>query len=149
MTILTPRADPITSFRGSYGFLSNFFYSTVVIHGWAFVTSEHAYQAWKMTNEEDARLVQEQDTPALAKRVARRNIIREDWDRIKIDVMLQVLRAKFQNPDLILKLLDTGDRTLVEGNTWGDRFWGVCDGVGQNRLGMCLMQVRSELRAKT
>ena len=35
---------------------------------------------------------------------------------------------------------------LVEGNTWGDRFWGVCGGVGLNWLGRLLMQVRDEVR---
>lgn len=42
----------------------------------------------------------------------------------------------------------TGDVELVEGNWWGDRFWGVCDGVGENRLGRCLMEVRKELRGE-
>lgn len=32
-----------------------------------------------------------------------------------------------------------------EGNTWGDKFWGVCDGEGENHLGKLLMEVRAEL----
>jgi len=58
------------------------------------------------------------------------------------------VRAKFeQNPDLAAKLIATGDEELVEGNTWGDTYWGVCRGVGQNKLGKILMNVRQELAA--
>ena len=39
------------------------------------------------------------------------------------------------------------DALLEEGNTWGDRVWGVCQGQGENRLGKILMKVREELRA--
>ena len=42
-------------------------------------------------------------------------------------------------------LIQTGDSVLIEGNTWGDRVWGVCNGVGENRLGRILMKIRSEL----
>jgi predicted NAD-dependent protein-ADP-ribosyltransferase YbiA (DUF1768 family) len=52
------------------------------------------------------------------------------------------------------KLLATGDRMLIEGNTWGDRRWGCVqaqDGTwrGRNWLGEILMQVREELRSDT
>lgn len=42
-------------------------------------------------------------------------------------------------------LLDYFAAELIEGNTWGDRIWGVCDGVGENRLGKILMRVRAEM----
>ena len=51
-----------------------------------------------------------------------------------------------QNPELGNKLLETGNQELVEGNTWGDIFWGVCNGKGQNWLGKILMMVRDEIR---
>ncbi len=57
--------------------------------------------------------------------------------------------AKFtQNPDLLSKLLATGDAELIEGNTWGDRVWGVdlYRGAGENHLGKILMRIRDELR---
>lgn len=59
--------------------------------------------------------------------------------------MLHLLRLKFEIPAIAEDLLDTGDQRLVEGNVWGDRYWGVCDGVGENWLGELLMQVRDEL----
>ena len=43
------------------------------------------------------------------------------------------------------KLILTGDSYLEEGNTWNDRYWGVCNGVGKNKLGEILMQVRKRL----
>ncbi len=57
------------------------------------------------------------------------------------------LREKF-SPEMILSemLEATGDAELIEGNHWGDTFWGVCNGVGQNNLGKLLMAIRSENR---
>ena len=39
----------------------------------------------------------------------------------------------------------TGNAVLVEKNDWGDTFWGVCSGKGENYLGRLLMQVRKEI----
>ena len=46
------------------------------------------------------------------------------------------------------RLINTGDAILIEGNTWGDTYWGVCDGVGENRLGKLLMEVREECKKR-
>ena len=63
--------------------------------------------------------------------------------------MKDIVRAKFsQNEELAKKLLATNDEYLIEGNTWGDRFWGTVNGEGRNQLGIILMQVRDELRAE-
>ncbi|CAM0109837.1 hypothetical protein VPH166E361_0119 [Vibrio phage 166E36-1] len=60
------------------------------------------------------------------------------------------LRYKFSdtNPSLRSKLLDTSDVELVEGNWWGDKYWGVClkTGEGENNLGKLLMKVREDLK---
>lgn len=74
---------------------------------------------------------------------------RDDWDRVKDDVMLRAVRAKsMQYGDLRWKLLATGDAILVEHSPkdayWGDG--GDGDGSGKNRLGQLLMQVRQELQ---
>ena len=56
------------------------------------------------------------------------------------------VKAKFsKNPILKAKLLATGDAELIEGNWWNDTYWGVCKGVGKNKLGKILMRVRDEL----
>ena len=56
------------------------------------------------------------------------------------------LRTARRATDRYAKLLATGDAQLEEGNTWGDRIWGVYQGQGDNRLGKILMKVREELR---
>jgi predicted NAD-dependent protein-ADP-ribosyltransferase YbiA (DUF1768 family) len=55
---------------------------------------------------------------------------------------------KFDGRDIKLreKLIDTGDRQLIEANDWGDTFFGVCDGVGRNHLGEILMKIRSNIK---
>jgi predicted NAD-dependent protein-ADP-ribosyltransferase YbiA (DUF1768 family) len=65
--------------------------------------------------------------------------------------MRRILVIKFQNPELKAKLIATGDAQLVEGNTWGDLFWGVDTtmGVGSNQLGKLLMGIRDGLQGKS
>jgi len=58
--------------------------------------------------------------------------------------MEDIVRSKFvNNPLLYVKLDETNPHELVEGNWWGDKYWGVCKGVGENKLGKILMKVRS------
>jgi len=86
-------------------------------------------------------------TPAKAKYWGRRCTMRPDWETEKVNVMYHLVKNKFSHPDLGRRLLETGDAYLVEGNTWGDKFWGVetDSGEGENHLGMILMRVREEL----
>ena len=63
--------------------------------------------------------------------------------------MEELVRRKFQSSiSLRLQLWSTGDKELIEGNTWNDTYWGVCNGVGRNQLGKTLMKIREELKAK-
>ena len=62
--------------------------------------------------------------------------------------METLIREKFmRHPELAKQLRTTSPHTLVELNSWGDRFWGVCRGRGQNHLGRILMAVRDALRS--
>ena len=73
--------------------------------------------------------------------------MRPDWESVKIDFMRYLVWNKFStHEDLKLRLLDTADAELIEGNNWGDAFWGVCNGRGQNWLGRILMETREKLR---
>jgi ribA/ribD-fused uncharacterized protein len=132
-------------FTGDYRFLSNFWECPFELEGIRWPTSEHAFQAAKAVTIEDIKDVLECVSPGAAKRMGRKITMRADWDSVKLEAMRTVLAAKFTNPDLRQKLLETGDAQIVEGNNWNDRFWGVCRGTGQNHLGKLLM----ELRAKT
>lgn len=136
----------IDSFTGRYEFLSNFFELPVVYDGIKYRNSEAAFQAQK-TEDRSIRKEFADLPPNLAKRKGRHVTLRPDWDIIKDSVMYMVCRCKFeQNPVYLEKLLETGDAELVEGNTWGDTYWGVCNGVGENQLGKTLMRIRSEYR---
>jgi predicted NAD-dependent protein-ADP-ribosyltransferase YbiA (DUF1768 family) len=61
--------------------------------------------------------------------------------------MLKLVRRKFKNSKLREQLLATGGQELLEGNWWGDTWWGVDidTGKGENHLGKILMQIRNEL----
>ncbi|HEY7089515.1 MAG TPA: NADAR family protein, partial [Tepidisphaeraceae bacterium] len=138
----------IPEFQGEYRFLSNFWPADVVYEGITYPTAEHAYQAAKTLDPEQRKKIAALPTPAEAKAAGRELKLRDDWETAKFVVMEDVVRYKFtHHPDLAAKLLDTGDATLEEGNTWNDRIWGVYHGQGENRLGKILMKVRDELRA--
>lgn len=157
-------ADVVSSgevrrFSGVFSFLSNFHASPLqtFVPGWeglvTFPTAEHAFQAMK-TRPGDRMSVERvlsSPTASGAKHVGRSLPLREDWEQIKMDAMCSAVKAKFeQNDDLRVRLLATREAVLVEGNDWGDTFWGVDEktGVGQNWLGRILMEVRTTLREK-
>lgn len=136
--------DSFTIVNG-HEFLSNFHPSTIYIDGKSYKTVEHAYQAHKTLNESSRELIRLSKSPSDAKKLGRGVEIRPDWDAIKIDLMKSFIRKKFENPFLRPMLIETGDAELVYGNTWNDRFWGVCRGSGLNWLGKILMEVREEI----
>ena len=139
----------IDKFDGTkYRFLSNFYMAEIEYEGIKYPSSEHAYQAAKSTDlEVRKRIATCCKTPNESKKAGRIVRLRANWDLLKRGIMLDIVRIKFKtHADLRQKLLETGDEELVEGNTWGDVFFGVCNGVGENHLGKILMQVREELR---
>lgn len=139
-----PIAD-INNFRGGFMFLSNFYEVPVKYNGLTFKSNEAAFQAQKTLNQEE-RIKFTTLSPLDAKRLGRKVALRSDWEDVKIQIMYEICRAKFeQYPDLAQRLVETGDRTLIEGNDWNDTFWGVCYGKGENNLGKILMRIREEL----
>ena len=140
--------EPITGFFGEFRFLSNFWPAAVEYNGMRYRTVEHAYQAAKTLDQSHRRKVKMLESPGKAKRLGSKFELRPDWDDIKVEVMLDLVRQKFTNhPELKGSLLSTGAAVLIESNSWGDTFWGVCDGEGNNRLGQILMRVRDEISA--
>ena len=135
----------IDKFSGSHEFLSNFHPSPITIDGLEFPTVEHAFQAAKTHIRTEKQTIAAASTPGKAKRLGRKVQLRPGWEGIKIQIMENLVRQKFEkHPELLQQLKDTGDAQLVEGNTWNDRFWGVCRGTGRNELGKILMRVRDE-----
>lgn len=140
----------IKNFEGEYAFLSNFYFSPMIIDNVVYTTNEHYFQAMKSLNPKERQAIALAPTPGKAKHLGRKVSLRKDWEDIKEEVMLIGLRHKFSNPELRKKLLATGNEELIEGTTWHDNYWGICDceacgGQGKNRLGKLLMQVREEL----
>lgn len=138
----------IDLFRGGYFFLSNFYPCDFTWQGWMpdtsrqYTTVEHAFQAAKARTSQEHDWVASAATPADAKNRSRKVALIANWDQRRVQVMKSILLAKFSNPDLADRLRRTGSAKLVEGNHWGDTFWGVCRGVGENHLGKLLMGVR-------
>lgn len=113
-----------------------------------FTTTEHAYQACKALDYETLLSFTKLEKPGQAKRLGGQIKLRPDWDQIKIDVMTEINKIKFQQEPYKKLLLDTGDGYLEETNTWNDTFWGVCEGKGKNNLGHILMDIRECLQAQ-
>ena len=135
----------IDKFSGEYSFLSNFAPCKVTYNGKVFPTVEHAYQAAKCVDENEMNIFLYVGTPGEAKKWGRVVKLRPDWDSVKVGIMEDLVRQKFQNEKYKVLLKETGDCLITEGNTWGDTFWGVCKGIGQNNLGKIIMKIREEL----
>lgn len=147
--------DVIDSFRGDYGFLSNFTASPVPVTllgvSYTAPTVEHGFQGskvlvcdWAVENRKqwlDA-LMADPD-PAHAKKAGRKVPIDADtWVLFSQQVMRVLIHLKFAHPYWRARLLATGDAVLIEGNTWGDIVWGQVNGKGKNLLGKILMDER-------
>lgn len=137
-----------------HGAFSNLYRREIEFEGEKFATSEHAYQAGKARKPEVRKWLMEAPSPALLAMAAHGLYvwdINSDWSRIKFERMKRVLQAKFtQHEDLRQLLLSTGTARLVESATVDNavnRLWGEVGGVGKNKLGELLMEVRAELAA--
>jgi ribA/ribD-fused uncharacterized protein len=156
----------IDSFSGDYSFLSNFdsgadirvsttfsthmYFSDSLIIKFPMKTVEHGFQAAKAKDVDTFFEVLACETPGQAKAKGRKLELRPDWDTKKEAIMMLLLLQKFSfklNPDYAKNLVATGDRKLVEGNTWGDTYWGVCNGQGLNLLGTTLTTIRGMQKA--
>lgn len=138
------------AFRGVTGFLSNFSpYKEDEMYefdGIKYPTNEHFYQAQKFASEYRQQIA---DHPSKGLKKFCRTLPSfrtELWLDARVDVMLLGLKYKFSLPRYKELLLLTGNEELVERNWWKDTFWGVCNGVGENRLGKMLMEIRNKLR---
>lgn len=137
----------ISGFNGKYFFLSNFYEAPFPYKGVIAKTGEHAFQATKTVDVNERLAILAAATPGEAKALGRRCTLRSNWEFYKDAVMLDVVRAKFTSDYGLSKmLLETGTQRLVETNHWGDKYWGVCNGEGLNRLGEILETVRQEIK---
>ncbi len=137
-------------FRNEYWFLSNFYPCKLTCeNGFIYKTTEHLYQSYKTLDSKEKLLIRNAKTPGNAKRLGQKIIIRSNWESIKIQVMYRVLKIKFQDKDLLYRLLVI-DQPIIETNPCHDNFWGDCECfrcrniIGKNNLGKLLMKIQLE-----
>ena len=140
--------EVISSFKGKYKFLSNFYPVFVYYEGIRFPSVEHAFQAAKSDDIEIRKLFAIAPTAKEAKRFGKQVKLTEGWDTKKIFIMKSLLEQKFKNEPMKSMLLNTGDSILIEGNNHRDKFWGQVKGEGNNMLGKLLMEIRDDLKRK-
>ena len=138
----------IKEFRGDYDFLSNFAPCKIKYEGLTFRSTEAAFQAGKAVSPADKKRISFMGAAESKKAGRALKEIRKDWGTARLQVMEDVLRLKFAQPYFRDKLLATGDEELIEGNWWGDVFWGQDNKTwkGENHLGKLLMKIRDELK---
>lgn len=157
----------INNFRGTP--LSNFFGAPVEYDGQLYPSAENAYQAAKTEDQEERKNLVSM-APVMAKKWGREIGLRKNWEAMKLSVMRTILEDKFGCSPVAEYLASTSPHMLVEGNNWGDTYWGavwvqkrelpsrpgwktwesepgfsnLCL-VGENHLGILLMEIREEL----
>lgn len=142
--------EKVLFYEQEFYVLSNFSAFKLIWKGILFDTSEQAYHWEKFV---DHPSVQEQilRTQSAHDAFKTANYLSSfklpDWDDIKLEVMKEILQAKVAQHEYVRrKLLETGDRELVE-DSWRDDFWGVGpNGDGKNWLGRLWMQIRDAIK---
>jgi ribA/ribD-fused uncharacterized protein len=146
-------------------YFSNFyitkFYSDRYNH-W-FTSTEQYFMYSKALYFNDVKIAQKilktsnpDEIKGFGRRVA--NFVPEDWLQVSYEYMVEANLLKFmQNPYIRTRLLETGDKILVEASP-KDLLWGVGlslynpdiykkeKWLGENKLGLVLMEVRETIK---
>ena len=142
--------------------LSNFSAFQIEWEGRIFQTAEHLYHWLKFERNEPLPVDIRATVTKLRKniyfarsahsafKIAEENaaFYRPDWIDVRVDLMREILRAKVGQHEYVRrKLIETGDRELVE-DSWRDGWWGWgADKKGQNMLGKLWMEIREDLQS--
>ena len=143
--------EPVCFYEPEYYIFSNFSAFKLDWKGRNWMTSEHAYHSEKYPDQKYKDEIANKRSAHEALKFAEEHKVerRKDWDEVKLAVMKEILHAKAaQHSYVMKKLLDSGDRMLIE-NSWRDDFWGWGPNKdGKNHLGRLWMEVRDEVRKK-
>ncbi len=138
-------------YENEFYVFSNFSSFAIVWKDKLYMTSEHAYHSEKFEDENLKEQIRNSRSAheALKLTESNKDKYRNDWDTIKLKIMKEILRAKVeQHPYVKKKLLESGDKELVE-DSWRDSYWGWGPNKdGENHLGKLWMEVRDEFRSK-
>lgn len=144
--------------KAKYGGLSDMASGyPLVVNGLHYFTSEHLYQCFRFPHFLQAQQeTMAPKSPMAAKMAGKRHRelhCRKDWDDVRVDVMRFCLRVKLaQHRETFgTLLLSTGKKPIVEESHKTD-FWaakanGPNQLVGENNLGILLVELREEFRA--
>tara|TARA_R110000851_G_scaffold47424_1_gene115066 strand:- start:33680 stop:34435 length:756 start_codon:yes stop_codon:yes gene_type:complete len=141
----------IKQFRDEFAWLSNMTPCVMTYKGIEYATSEHAYMSAKSDDMVWKSRCADKQVPAkVIKRESKDIILVDNWDKLKLFVMTEVINIKFSLEPFRTQLLSTGDLLIEEGNTWNDLFWGVDKYTrkGENHLGNILMEKRKKMENK-
>ena len=143
--------EPIFFYEHDYYMFSNFSSFAIEWKGKLWMTSEHAYHSEKFTDEALKAAIRETRSAHDALKLSHEHggAYCPDWAQVKVGIMKEILHAKVaQHPYVKKKLLETGEREIIE-DSWRDDFWGWGPNKdGQNHLGKLWMEVRDEIRAE-
>ena len=142
------KAEAVETETGIYGLfgkyrpLSNFHLEDFIFEGRKYRCSEAAYMSCKTIDIDEKMNLTVMDGPT-AKKYGQTIQLVKNWNVIRVSMMTNVLREKFkQSKSLMDLLVQTDKKYIEETNWWNDRFWGVCEGTGENNLGKILMSIR-------
>ena len=149
------------AFYGKNSPYSNFYYVEFEYKGYKVTSSEQAFMLEKALRFDTSMVepILATTDPRAIKRLGRkvRNFDEKKWNKVRYDIMVDILLAKFSIEPLKAQLLSTGDELMVEASPT-DKIWGAGLAIGdarlnyphyypgQNRLGKALMEAREWLR---
>lgn len=130
--------EAVTTFRGYYKELSNMYDGGYMVYynEIGFRSVEAAFQAAKSLDEDIQRSLRDV-TPVEAKAMGKKIKLRPDWEEVKYSIMETLIWQKIIKSKHIGKLIN--NKVIIHENTWNDTFWGTCNGVGENKLGVIIM----------
>jgi ribA/ribD-fused uncharacterized protein len=149
--------------KNEFGFMSNFYETIFFEHNTKFTCSEQYLMYYKCIvfdslNYPLLNAIIKETSPSKIKKLGRQVKNYNDiiWDAIRYDIMVNGLRLKFNQNEIIkLQLKQTGNKNLFEASMF-DKIWGIGfnatkaviinkERFGKNLLGKALMQVRQEI----
>lgn len=137
----------VKKFEDEFEFLNMFYNCKITIGKLTYLNAYAAYIASKCKNENDKRAFTRL-SGIKAKKKSKSISIRDDWELVKVDVMKEIQKAKFdQNPELKDKLLNI-DGTIENLVMNSDTFWckNMIHNKGKNMLGNILMEIRDDYK---
>ncbi len=138
---------PINHFSGEHSFLHNDFPCRLKVDGVRYFCVTHAWLTLAMRYEITKQKLRQLTDVASVYAVAAGKSRRDDWHFVRDEFLRVLLCKKFKATSLKRQLLATGDKSLIFGNSDGNRYLGVDCGVGRNVLGKLLMELRDAARS--